>query len=87
MAVTRPRDPGAYPLTSFEWVLARPQVSKGNHDFKKNLALARFLSRWLSDGQTVEQQADGVALPARFLEKARAQVAAIQVGQDNSAGK
>ncbi len=87
VSVTRPRDPGAYPLTSFEWVLARPQVPKGNHDFKKNQALAHFLSWWLSDGQTVEQQADGVSLPERFLEKARAQVAAIQVGGDSPTGK
>jgi phosphate transport system substrate-binding protein len=87
VSVTRPRDPGAYPLTSFEWVLARPRTSKGNHDFKKNQALAQFLSWWLGDGQTVEQQADGVSLPERFLEKARAQVAVIQVGVDSPAGK
>jgi phosphate transport system substrate-binding protein len=87
VSVTRPRDPQAYPLTSFEWVLARPRISKGNHDFKKNQALAHFLSWWLGDGQTVEQQADGAPLPERFLEKARAQVAAIQVGEDSPAGK
>jgi phosphate transport system substrate-binding protein len=81
VAVTRPRDPAAYPLSSFEWVLVRPRAPKGSHDFKKNQALARFLGWWLGDGQTVEQQADGVSLPERFLEKARAQVASIQVGE------
>ena len=79
VSVSRPRDPGAYPLTSFDWVLVRPRLPKGKHDFKKNQALAHFLSWWLSDGQTVEEEADGVPLPERFLEKARAQVAAIQV--------
>jgi phosphate transport system substrate-binding protein len=80
VSVSRPRDPGAYPSTSFDWVLVRPRLPKGKHDFKKNQALAHFLSWWLSDGQTVEEEADGVPLPERFLEKARAQVAAIEVG-------
>ncbi|HVM33710.1 MAG TPA: substrate-binding domain-containing protein [bacterium] len=80
VAVDHPRDPGAYPLASFDWVLVRPRLPKGNHDFKKNQALARFLAWWLADGQTVESQADGVPLPERFLDKARAQVAAMEVG-------
>lgn len=78
--VTHPRDPEAYPLTSFEWVLVRPRTRKGNHDFRKNRALAGFLGWWLSDGQTVEQETDAVPLPGRFLGQVRAQVQAIQVG-------
>ncbi len=84
VSVSRPRDPGAYPLTSFNWVLVRPRLPKGKHDFKKNQALAHFLGWWLSDGQTVEDEAGGVPLPERFLEKARAQVAAIQIDDAGS---
>ncbi|MGH7739804.1 MAG: substrate-binding domain-containing protein [bacterium] len=80
--VTHPRDPDAYPLTSFEWVLVRPRVHRGSHDFRKNQALAGFLGWWLSDGQTVEQEADAVSLPERFLAQAQAQVRAIQVNSN-----
>ena len=76
--ISRPRDPAAYPLCSFLWVLVRPQAKKGDHDFRKPKALADFLGWLAADGQRVETEAGGIALPDRLRDKVLDKIKTIQ---------
>lgn len=74
VSITNPSGKGAYPISSFTWLLI-PAHSK---DPAKGKILHDFLVWMLDQGQTMTSQLDYAPLPRNVVEKVRATVAEVQ---------
>jgi phosphate transport system substrate-binding protein len=74
VSITNAPGAGAYPISSFTWMLIPAQFS----DAAKRDAVKAFLTWMLTDGQNVNESLSYAKLPAPVVAKEKAQIATIQ---------
>jgi len=74
VSITNAPGAGAYPISSFTWMLIPAQFS----DAAKRDTIKDFLTWMLADGQNVNESLHYAKLPAAVVAKEKAQVSAIQ---------
>jgi phosphate transport system substrate-binding protein len=77
VSITDADGPGAYPISSFTWLLVPARF----HDAEKGKAMKKFLVWMLGDGQALASPLLYAPLPPQVVQLERPAVDRIQVGE------